>query len=86
MITQALSRCWYLAAVETHGGTKYQLMLSFGLKVLGSLSADEQISKLLPKVESGFHNFPCQKLREEARVRFKVNEMLFHCLDNLKVY
>ena len=33
-----------------------------------------------------FHYSPCQKLKEEVRVRFKINEMLFHCLDNFKVY
>ena len=30
-----------------------------------------------------FYYSPRQKLKEEARVTFKVNEMLFHCLDNL---
>ena len=33
-----------------------------------------------------FHYSPCQKLKEEARVKFKINEMLLYCLDNLKVY
>ena len=33
-----------------------------------------------------FHYSPCQKLKEEARVRFNKNEMLLYCLDNLKVY
>ena len=33
-----------------------------------------------------FHYSLCQKLKEEARVRFKINEMLFYCLDNLKDY
>ena len=33
-----------------------------------------------------FHDSLCQKLKEEARVRFKINEMLHYCLDNLKVH
>ena len=33
-----------------------------------------------------FHYSPCQKVKEKAQMRFKINEMLFHCLDNLKVY
>ena len=33
-----------------------------------------------------FHYSPCQKLKEETRVRFKINEMLLYCLDSLKVY
>ena len=66
MITQALLRCWYLTKVETHDGTKYQL---------------------LTRIKSlRFHYSLCQKLKEEARVRFKINEIIFHCLDNLKIY
>ena len=45
---------------------------SFRVVVLGSLAADEQVSQFLPE--------------EEAWLRFKINEMLFHCLDELKVY
>ena len=33
-----------------------------------------------------FHCSPCQKLKEEARMTFTINEMLCHCLNNLKVY
>ena len=73
---------------------------SFRLVVLGLLSADEQVSQLSPELESGwsalvgsnwklsnwFHDSSCQKLKKEAWVRFKINEMLFYCLDDLKVY
>ena len=98
MLTQALLHCSYLTKVETHDGTNYQLMLHLPKK-LSSLSANEKISQLLPKLESGwsplvglnwkpkrFHYSLCQKLKDEAQVRFKINKMLLHCLDNLKVY
>ena len=69
---------------------------SFRLVVLGSLSV-EQVSQLSSELESGWstlvdlnrkpkiHYSPCRKLKEQALVKFKINAMLFHCLDNLKV-
>ena len=47
MITQALLRCWYLTKVETHDGTKYQLLLRFDAQY-----ADEQIFQLPPEFDS----------------------------------
>ena len=71
---------------------------SFGIVVLGSLSADEQVCQLLPELESDWNacvgsNWkpktplsPCQNLKEEDWVRSKINGMLFYCLADLKVY
>ena len=71
---------------------------SFRVVVLGSLAADEQVSQFLPELESGWRAllgsnwkikislFSMSKIEEEAWLRFKINEMLFHCLDELKVY
>ena len=60
--------------------------------MFGSLSTDEQVFQLLNQVEASwyaqtgnltFHYSLCQKLKE-AWVRFKINEILSHCLS--KVY
>ena len=87
MITQALLRCWCLTTVETNDGTKYQLMLCFAKKSLIHYLLMNKFSNFHPNLnQAKAHHSPCQKLKEEARVRFKTNEMLFHCLDRLKVY
>ena len=66
--------------------------------IFGSLSVDEQFLNFRPNLNQAeapgwarignlrFHYSPCQKLKEKAQVRFKIKEILFHCLDNLKVY
>ena len=71
---------------------------SFRLVVIGSLSADEQVSQLLPELGWGWNAlvgsnwkpkislFSCQNFKEEAWERCKINEMLFYCLDDLKVH
>ena len=59
---------------------------SFCVVALGSLSTDEQVSQLLLELESGLRALGRMRSLREIRVRFKINEMLFDCLNNLKKF
>ena len=68
---------------------------SFRLVVLGSLSADEQVSQLSPELGSGWSALvgsnwkpktSIKTFNKEDWVKFKTNEMLLYCLDELKVH
>ena len=97
MIIQALLRSWYLTTVETQMAPSISWCLVSPKRAWFTIywwtnfptfaRTWVRLSALVgsnwkPKI----HYSPCQKLKEEARVRFRINEMLFHCLDNLKVY
>ena len=84
-----------LATVEPHHGTWYQMMLPFSWKCLVHYLLITNIPTfsrtwirlkglIRLKLNWRFQYSSCQNLKEEARERFKINEMLFHCLDTWK--